>query len=360
MGWLLWGLSRDPLLRQELILKGGSALRKLYFPDTRFSDDLDFTTRRNVSGATFRDRLGSLQETVAKASGIVFEAEKTRVEEKQTPDPEVNALDGRVYFRGLAGDSSMTFRVKFDVSPYERVVLPLQEHRIIHGFPDAHVCAASVLGYSLEEILAEKLRSWIQRTRARDLFDVAKIIQSERLPVSKLNILSAFMQKTVFKDMPVVGRSELLEDGKFEAVKINWLDTIICPSHAIIAAANAVTIFIQFVTALFQPEVTGALAAHAVMPRSGYRCRISSVIREAIITAGQARNLIRMVYDNRERNVEPYSFKYKVRKSDGMGFEYFFGFDRTRGQHIKQFFLHEIQNVSILPEQFQPRYPVEF
>lgn len=199
MGWLLWGLSEDPLLRQELILKGGSALRKLYFPDTRFSDDLDFTTRRNLNLSIFRDRLGGMQESVAKASGIVFESDRTRVEEKMTPDPGVHALDGRVYFRGVAGDSSMTFRVKFDVSPYERIVLPVQERSIIHPFSDSNECVADVNVYSLEEILAEKLRSWIQRTRARDLFDVAKIVQSGRLPVSKLNILSAFMQKTVFK-----------------------------------------------------------------------------------------------------------------------------------------------------------------
>ncbi|MFQ5434080.1 MAG: nucleotidyl transferase AbiEii/AbiGii toxin family protein, partial [Anaerolineae bacterium] len=40
MGWLLWGIYRNPYLAQNLILKGGNCLRKIYFPDTRFSDDL--------------------------------------------------------------------------------------------------------------------------------------------------------------------------------------------------------------------------------------------------------------------------------------------------------------------------------
>jgi len=359
MAWLLWGISRDPLLRQELILKGGSALRKLYFPDTRFSDDLDFTTRHQIGGDSFRDRLGAVQAQVSQASGIPFETDRTRVEEKPTPDEEAHALDGRVYFRGIAGDSSLTFRIKFDVSPYERIVLPVQEHKILHGFSDGAECFASVLGYSLEEILAEKLRSWIQRTRARDLFDVVKIIQSGRLPVSKLNILSVFMQKTVFKDIPQVGRDELLEPGKFETIRSHWLETIICPTNALIVATNAITTFIQFVTALFQPEVLTAIRVGSV-PRAGFARRIPSAIREAIISAGRARHLIRMRYHSHDRTIEPYSLIYRVRKSDGRGFEYFFGFDQTRGQHMKCFFLHEIQSVSMLPQSFQPRYAVEF
>ena len=334
-------------------------MRKLYFPDTRFSDDLDFTTRRQVRGAMFRERLGELQERVSQASGIVFETDRTRVEEKETPDPEAQALDGRVYFRGFAGDSSLLFRIKFDVSPYERIVLPVQQHAILHQYSDAALCAGQVFAYSLEEILAEKLRSWIQRTRARDLFDVAKIVMSVRVPVSKRNILSVFLQKTVFKDIPAVGRDELLSEDKFRTVSAGWLETIVCPANALIVAANAITTFVQFITALFQPDVMSAIAVRA-MPRAGFGRRIPSAVREAIIEAGRARKLIRMRYSNRDRTVEPYSFRFRVRKSDGLGFEYFYGYDKTRGHQIKSFFLHQIQGVSILPESFQPRFVVEF
>ncbi|MGD1155989.1 MAG: nucleotidyl transferase AbiEii/AbiGii toxin family protein [Terriglobia bacterium] len=150
MGWLLWGISGDPFLRSNLILKGGSALRKLYFPDTRFSDDLDFTARHQVAAEGFRDRLGHLQTRITETAGIPFQPDLTRVHEKPTPDPEAHALDGRVYFRGFAGDSSLTFRIKFDVSPYEQIVLPVQEHPVIHGFSDVRACAANIYGYSLE------------------------------------------------------------------------------------------------------------------------------------------------------------------------------------------------------------------
>jgi hypothetical protein len=349
----------DPILRGQLILKGGSALRKLYFPDTRFSDDLDFTTRDQIRAVDFRDRLGQLQTRVQEASGIIFQPDLTRVDEKPTPDPEANALDGRVYFRGLAGDSALTFRIKFDVSPYERIMLPLNQHRVLHGFTDADICQAAVSGYSLEEILAEKLRSWIQRTRSRDLFDVAKIVLSGRLPINKQSILSTFFQKTIFKDIPNVGRDELISQGKFDTVSASWFETIVCPVNAIILAANAIATFVQFIHALFQPEVLAQIGRVAGAA-AGFIRRIPSAIREAIIGAGRARQLLQMRYHGQERTIEPYALRYKVRKSDGRGFEYFLGYDRTRGQTMKSFFVHEIQSVSVLPTTFSPRFVVEF
>src|ERR1700690_363085 len=42
LGWLLVALSRTPLCR-SLAFKGGTALKRCYFPSYRFSEDLDFT-----------------------------------------------------------------------------------------------------------------------------------------------------------------------------------------------------------------------------------------------------------------------------------------------------------------------------
>ncbi|MFN0034517.1 MAG: nucleotidyl transferase AbiEii/AbiGii toxin family protein [Saprospiraceae bacterium] len=41
--WLLWGISKRPLLLESLVFKGGTVLKKAWFPDYRFSEDLDFT-----------------------------------------------------------------------------------------------------------------------------------------------------------------------------------------------------------------------------------------------------------------------------------------------------------------------------
>ena len=40
--WVLFALAASPL-RQQLAFKGGTAIKKVYVPDYRFSEDLDFT-----------------------------------------------------------------------------------------------------------------------------------------------------------------------------------------------------------------------------------------------------------------------------------------------------------------------------
>lgn len=358
MGWILWGIYKNSHLSQNLVLKGGNCLRKLYFPDTRFSDDLDFTAYRLDTENQFYNHLSNICDVVEKASGIEFDKSRMVVTEKPTPDNDSNSLDGRVYFRGFAGDSSVTMRIKFDVSEYEKIVLPVQMHPIVHNFSDAKLLNSDVQAYSIEEVLAEKLRSWIQRTRPRDLFDVVQILQSGAVPISKRNILTAFFQKTIFKHLPNVGKEELLSDPKFNIVSESWDKSIICPMNSMIAAENAIVLFKEFIQALFAPEILqaiGATVASGLIPSYS----INSVVREAIIEAGKARKVIRMNYKNRDRNVEPYSFRFKLTKK-GYGAEYFYGFDRTRGQTIKSFFLSQIQGVSILPNNFQPRWVVEF
>jgi hypothetical protein len=302
--------------------------------------------------------LNTVCNTVEKRAGIVFDTDRTRVQAKPTPDGESQALDGRVYFRGFAGDSSVTMRIKFDVSKYERIALPLQTHPIIHGYSDGDACTAAVLTYSLEEVLAEKLRSWIQRTRPRDLFDVVRIIQSRAIPISKRNIVSAFFQKTIFKQIPFAGRDEMLFEEKFVRAEEHWLKTIVCPTTSILLADNAIALFKNFVEALFDPAILEAVGAPLTLS-ARYAYDIRSGIREAIIEAGRARQLIRMRYHNRDRSIEPYSFRYRLTQK-GYAAEYFYGFDRTRGQTIKSFFLHQIQGVSMLPEQYIPRWVVEF
>lgn len=352
MGWLLWGIYTNPGVGNNLILKGGNCLRKIYFADTRFSDDLDFATYQLESNDVFRNHLALICDLVSKASGIEFDAQSITVQLKDTPDQECKALDARVYFKGFAGDSSITMRIKFDISEYERIVLPVQQHPILHHYSDAHLLNVNVVTYSLEEVLAEKLRSWIQRTRPRDLFDVVKIIQSSAIPINKRQILSAFFSKTLFKNIPMASKEEMMFDGKFKAIEQSWSDSIICPKNAIILVGNAIVLFRDFIEALFVPSALQALGFSG--GAGSYEYNVRSGFREVIIEAGKARKLLRLKYSGKDRDVEPYSFRFKKGK------ECFFGFDRTRSQTIKNFHLSSIQGVSIIPTQFIPRWVVEF
>ena len=110
------------------------------------------------------------------------------------------ALDARIYFRGFAGDSSLTMRLKFDVSDFEVIVIPPVSRSLIHSYSDTSDCECNLNVYALEEILAEKLRSWIQRTRSRDLFDAVKIVREHGDRIRKRTILDAFFGRPCSKE----------------------------------------------------------------------------------------------------------------------------------------------------------------
>ena len=55
LGWALRGIAGHPRLGQRLVFKGGTCLRKCYFPEYRFSVDLDFTATPVVRMGRVRD-----------------------------------------------------------------------------------------------------------------------------------------------------------------------------------------------------------------------------------------------------------------------------------------------------------------
>lgn len=71
LSWFLAGLSRSPI-RNLLIFKGGTAIKKCYFETYRFSEDLDFTLAEAASFETILTELERVYDEVQKSSGIVI------------------------------------------------------------------------------------------------------------------------------------------------------------------------------------------------------------------------------------------------------------------------------------------------
>jgi predicted nucleotidyltransferase component of viral defense system len=64
LSWVLAGITRVDSLRDTLVFKGGTALRKCYFGDYRFSEDLDFTAVGSVPTGAAMD--SAMQEACAR------------------------------------------------------------------------------------------------------------------------------------------------------------------------------------------------------------------------------------------------------------------------------------------------------
>ncbi|MFQ6089186.1 MAG: nucleotidyl transferase AbiEii/AbiGii toxin family protein [Candidatus Methanofastidiosia archaeon] len=157
--WLLKHLSSI-----NMILKGGTGIRKVYIENYRFSDDLDFTLLENVNKEILKSLVMKEIFKAKEESGINFNDE-IQIEEN------INGFMITSYFRILRR-SGTPMRIKLDFTKNERekIVLPLETKNIIHSYSDD--CQFQIKAYSLEEIMAEKTRSLFERTRPRDLYDV--------------------------------------------------------------------------------------------------------------------------------------------------------------------------------------------
>src|SRR5271163_5070184 len=69
LAWFLIGLSRTPL-RERLAFKGGTALKRCYFGDYRFSEDLDFTLTAEAPFDLIREELDPVFTKVSQSGGI--------------------------------------------------------------------------------------------------------------------------------------------------------------------------------------------------------------------------------------------------------------------------------------------------
>lgn len=56
LSWILVGITRVPVLNDSLVFKGGTALKKCYFGDYRFSEDLDFSIVQDAPVGEEMDR----------------------------------------------------------------------------------------------------------------------------------------------------------------------------------------------------------------------------------------------------------------------------------------------------------------
>jgi predicted nucleotidyltransferase component of viral defense system len=172
--WLLANLGD-----QNLALKGGTGIRKAYIPDYRFSDDLDFTIMGSVDIETIHDILDAALAQARKAGGIPFETALALRENR-------NGYVTDVFFPMLlSGHSRVKIKVDITRSSVEGNLLPFVFKKINHPYSDR--CEGAVMVFSLEEMAAEKVRSVFQRTRARDIFDVHRLVVGQMVDIKILN-----------------------------------------------------------------------------------------------------------------------------------------------------------------------------
>ncbi|MBI2219980.1 MAG: nucleotidyl transferase AbiEii/AbiGii toxin family protein [Acidobacteria bacterium] len=353
-GWLLVGLYTESPLKDVLVLKGGNCFRKAYFPNTRFSHDLDFSTESAVDEGLLRSEFNKVCEFVQAQSGVVFDLERNRVQLQNEIDEKRRVFDVRLYFKDFYGNADhITISLAIDITEFDRLYLPVQERQLIHPYSDSGICTVGVRCVKLEEMLASKLKCLLQRRHTADLYDlVYSIFLNRDIEVNRGEVLSTFFGKTIYERHPGVARQLLLE-LPLDLLRTAWNRYIVAPVEGVLDFDETLTNFRQVINDIFGDQTFVGRDALAFFP---------SHFRNPILQAGSEMKLLRVAYDGHVRVVEPYSLRYKRRK-DGHAEEYLYVWDRTGGRAsgpgLKTFLNGKIQSIQVTDETFEPRYPVE-
>ncbi len=181
LGWFLAGLLNSGLLGDRVRFKGGTCLRKCYFADYRFSEDIDFTATVYLAPDQLIAWINAAARWSQDHDGPAFDVAPPRVEVIQD-DYGSELFQARVYWRGPLRWAGGPRSLRIDITRDERLLLPSAPRKLIHPYTDAEqVVASTIPCYSLEEILAEKLRAVGGQRRfaiSRDLYDIHQLVKA--------------------------------------------------------------------------------------------------------------------------------------------------------------------------------------
>jgi predicted nucleotidyltransferase component of viral defense system len=167
--------------------KGGTCLRKCYFADYRFSEDLDFTAEKRISAP---DLQGLVAHTIQRAQDVFGLNLAERPPRFETVEDEYGqeTYQVRLYYRGPLRWRGDPRAIRLDISRDEYLGLPAVHRTIIHPYSDSEYLSGGLIPcYDLVEMLAEKLRALSGQRRyaiARDLYDTYQLLTRAGLGVS--------------------------------------------------------------------------------------------------------------------------------------------------------------------------------
>ncbi len=219
-------------LKDVLIFKGGTCLKKCYFPDYRFSEDLDFTATDQQFILT-ADQFNTVVALVVERTGmacqivsfrdLIFKDVKTGYEiivKYWGADHQFNSAVPPL-------DRWQT-SIKIEIILYESLLFEPVIKQMIHSYSDElSENALSIPCYSLEEVMAEKIRALVQRryTAPRDYYDIW-YLSTHYKELSNRKIVEAFHKKMAYKNLEFTGIDQLINPKNERILKLNWQNSL--------------------------------------------------------------------------------------------------------------------------------------
>lgn len=183
-------IAEDEVLGERLVFKGGTAIRKCFVADYRYSEDLDYTVR--YGGSMQADVLQASMARLTEAIPRRFPGytpqllvEMTRVMPSRKDHP-FGQVQGKIVLRT---PTRAPLSVKLEITGEEPILNGVAVRPLLHAYPEQ--LEVTVPCYTLEEVAAEKMRTFVQVRdrlnrdraggrlpyihRARDVYDIAML-----------------------------------------------------------------------------------------------------------------------------------------------------------------------------------------
>ncbi len=209
--WILLGISKTPTLHNNLTFKGGIALRKAYFGDYRFSEDLDFTASPLLpkGNPLFSFIKESCKAAQASMSSFI-EPLRMEIHPFQEGRPHPEGQEAFIIKTQFPWHREPLTTTIIEITFNEEVIASNIKKPIFH--PYGEPLSFTLNTYCLEEIIAEKLRAILQhakklhekgwtRSRARDYYDIWHILKHKKNELNIHQLPYLLQQKCILKNV---------------------------------------------------------------------------------------------------------------------------------------------------------------
>ena len=183
LSWILQSVAQHKELSKAIVFKGGTVLKKIYFEDYRFSEDLDFTLLNNDIAneqifSWFKETFEYVLEEVNIRLEIIGNNEH---EDARLPNRQ-GGINFYISYVGPLGGQGNNKKVKVDISRSEKLEFKPVKKTVLLGYSDLK--EHQLLCYTLEEVLVEKMRTVMQRMQARDFYDIWYLLEQHGMDIN--------------------------------------------------------------------------------------------------------------------------------------------------------------------------------
>jgi len=199
---ILQYLNHNPLLSESLALKGGTAINLLIFELPRLSVDIDL----DFTKACSKEEMLQIRKRINKELVNYLNSQGYNLS-PATRNP--HSLDSWVFYYQNAANNKDNIKIEINYSMRNHILPLVNKQTEIDFLPHNTIKTIAPL-----ELFGSKIKALLERTAARDLYDVYGMLKSKLFKREELSLLC----KIVLFYYVVGGRHSRVTDFRLEAI----------------------------------------------------------------------------------------------------------------------------------------------